>query len=71
MSATAAAWCLAQVWREVPFRKRRLLLKVLQQYIIEHQAEICRYVSSSAPCISDTASCDRPAASTTKTPHTL
>ena len=44
MSATAAAWCLAQVWRKAPFRKRKLLLKVLQQYIIEHQAEICRYV---------------------------
>lgn len=50
LHATRSIWCVAQVWRKAPFRKRRLLLKVLQQYIIEHQDEICRYASSSAPC---------------------
>lgn len=40
--ATRATGSVAQVWRSTSFRKRRLLLKVLQQYIIEHQAEICR-----------------------------
>ena len=38
----------AQIWKQAPFRKRKLLLKVLQQYIIEHQEEICRCALGSA-----------------------
>ncbi|CAK0772335.1 hypothetical protein CVIRNUC_003952 [Coccomyxa viridis] len=34
-----------QAWKKSPFRKRKQLLKVLQQYIIEHQDEICREAS--------------------------
>lgn len=32
-----------QVWRASSFAQRRALLKVLLQYIVDHQEEICRW----------------------------
>jgi acyl-CoA reductase-like NAD-dependent aldehyde dehydrogenase len=31
------------VWAKSPFSQRRLLLKALAQYIVDHQEEICRW----------------------------
>jgi len=39
-----------QVWRSSSFAQRRLLLKILLKYIINHQEQICRSVADDGCC---------------------
>ena len=49
-----AAKAAAQKWRHSTFRQRRLLMRTILQYILEHQDAICRCGN---PCILTQSGC--------------
>jgi hypothetical protein len=40
-----------QIWKASSFKQRKMLLKVLQKYIIGHQEEICRCAAAAAAAV--------------------